>query len=202
MIEADAPVDGRRARTERGRLAVTTAMIDLVFEGYAPPTTEQVAERAGVSIASLFRYYESLEDLRTAVLDEYFRRYDHLFDVAQLGEGELADRVDRFVAARVTLYETTAPMARLARRLAAGHPELEERLRVVRSTLADQVRRHFAAELSHLGPAGRDDAVVVMSTMTSFEAWDQMRHHHQRTEAQTRRAWAAALEAILTTVAR
>ena len=61
-------IDGRRARRERGRLAVSDAVIDLVGEGNTDPTSEQVAERAGVSVASLFRYFETLEELRQETL--------------------------------------------------------------------------------------------------------------------------------------
>ena len=35
-------IDGRRARRERGREAVTDAMVDLVFEGHVSPTAEQI----------------------------------------------------------------------------------------------------------------------------------------------------------------
>ncbi len=56
---SDETVDGRRARRERGRIAVSDAVIDLAFEGNANPTAEQVAKRAGVSVASLFRYFET-----------------------------------------------------------------------------------------------------------------------------------------------
>lgn len=199
-ISADRPViDGRRARRERGRLAVTEATIDLVLEGRIPSSADEIAARAGVSPASLFRYFETLDDLRQATADRYFERYTHLFDVPGIGHGPLSDRIQRFVKARVSLHEITEPMARLTRLRAPEHLELDQRLRHVRATLSDQVRHHFDTELAELSAARRDDAVTVISTLTSFEAWDQARHDHSRSQQQIRRAWSATINGLLGT---
>jgi len=189
--------DGRRARRERGRLAVTEATIDLVLEGSIPPSAEQIAERAGVSAASLFRYFETLDDLRRATVDRYFERYTHVFEIPDIGVGALSDRIKRFTKARSSLHEMTEPMARLARLRAPEHVELDERLHLVRTTMSDQVRHHFDTELATRSPAQREDTVTVISTLTSFEAWDQARHDHQRSQQQISRAWSATITKIL-----
>ena len=64
MGERDTPIDGRRARRERGRSAVIDAAFALAEEGKIPLTTELVAERSGVSAASIFRYFDGLDDLQ------------------------------------------------------------------------------------------------------------------------------------------
>jgi AcrR family transcriptional regulator len=189
--------DGRRARRERGRLAVTEATIDLVLEGSIPPSAEQIAERAGVSAASLFRYFETLDDLRRATVDRYFERYTHVFEIPDIGVGALSDRIKRFTKARSSLHEMTEPMARLARLRAPEHVELDERLHLVRTTMSDQVRHHFDTELATRSPAQREDTVTVISTLTSFEAWDQARYDHQRSQQQISRAWSATITKIL-----
>lgn len=189
--------DGRRARRERGRVAVSEAMIDLVFEGNLPPSANQVAERAGVSIASLFRYFETLDDLRTEATEIYFERHGHLFDIDDIGEGSLHRRIDNFVRSRATLYETTEPMARLLRIRANEMDGANDLLQRVRATRADQVRHHFDHELRAMTNAVRDDLVAIIVTMTSFESWDQMRSGHGRTNRQIRRAWSAALDQLL-----
>jgi AcrR family transcriptional regulator len=195
-IEAGPPVDGRRARRERGRVAVSDAMVDLVFDGFAPPTAEQVAARAGVSVASLFRYFETLDDLRQHTMARFFERYDHLLDIPGIGHGPRADRIGRFVDVRLTYHETTAPMARLAR-TRADVDFARATIARVRATTADQIRNHFADELRQLTKAAGDDLVAVINTLTSFEAWDQMRHDADRSRNQTRRAWTGALAALL-----
>lgn len=189
--------DGRRARRERGRVAVSEAMIDLVFEGNIPPTAEQIAERAGVSIASLFRYFETLDELRRETTEIYFDRHGHLFEIDNVGEGTLEHRINSFVRSRTTLYETTEPMGRLMRVRANEVAEVGEMLHRARVTRADQIRHHFDAELRQLSPARRDDVVAIVVTLTSFESWDQMCNAHGRSHQQVRRAWTLALHHVL-----
>ena len=193
-------VDGRRARRQRGRLAVSEATIDLVFEGKVPPSADQVAERAGVSIASLFRYYETLDELRRETTELYFERHGHLFEVADIGEGTLEQRIGTFVSSRATLYETTEPMCRMVRLRANELSEVNDLLGLIRVARADQIHQHFDAELATLSPARGDDLVAVLVTLTSFESWDQMCHAHGRSHQQVRRAWTTALRQILDTV--
>ena len=191
-------VDGRRARRERGRAAVVDAMLDLVLEGVVPPSAQQVARRAGVSTASLFRYFDTLDDLREATTRLYFERFRDLFDVPHAGVGSLDERVQSFVDARVGLYDVVEPVARLARWRAVEVGDLDATLHLARATFADQIRHHFACELDELTRARRDDAVMLIATLTSFEAWDQSRHDHDRSPAQTRRAWSHAIRRLLT----
>lgn len=194
----ETPTDGRRARRERGRVAVTEAMIDLVLEGHVPPTADQIAARAGVSVASLFRYFETLDELRRVTTHQYFERFAHAFEIEQIGDGSLDERVDRFAASRISLYETVEPMARLARWKAREVNEVDETLRLVRATFVDQIRLHFAPELLAFSSAGVEDTVMVIATLTSFESWEQARHDHDRTAKQVRRAWAAAVRKVMT----
>jgi AcrR family transcriptional regulator len=168
-------VDGRRRRREQGRIAVVDAMIDLVLAGHTPPTAEQVATHAGVSTASVFRYFDNLDDLRRQGIQRYLERYDHLLDLPGIGEQGLAHRITTLVEARQRFYETIDPMARLARAQALAVPELDEALDRVRATLADQLREHFAAELEGLRPAQRHELVALVAVLTSYESWEQLR---------------------------
>jgi AcrR family transcriptional regulator len=176
---------------------VTEAMIDLVLEGHAPPTAEQVAARAGVSMASLFRYFETLDELRQETILHYLDRYAELFEIPAIGEGSLDERIDRLVAARVRLYENTEPMARFVRARAPEVPDLDAVLHRSRRMRAEQLRRHFAPELDPLTPARRDDLVALLCVVTSFESWLQLRDDHGRSTAQTRRTWTRAIEGLL-----
>ena len=169
-------VDGRRRRREQGRAAVVDAMIDLVLAGHTPPTADQVAARAGVSTASVFRYFESLDDLRRQGIRRYLERYDHLLDVPGIGEHGLGRRIATLVDARQRLYVTIEPMARLARAQALTVPELDEALGRVRATLADQLSEHFAVEFQELSPLRRRELVALVAALTSYESWEQLRH--------------------------
>lgn len=174
-MDGPAKVDGRRLRREQGRIAVVDAMIDLVLAGHTPPTADEIAARAGVSTASVFRYFDSLDDLRRDGIQRYLERYDHLLDVPDLGEHGLTRRIAGLVESRRQFYETIEPMARLARSQALTVPELDQALGRVRATLADQLSEHFAPELDRLRPARRRELVAVVAALTSYETWEQLR---------------------------
>ncbi len=193
-------VDGRRLRREKGRLAVIDAMIDLVFDGRAPFSAEQVAERAGVSQASVFRYFATLDELRYDAIQRYFERYSHLMAIPDIGEHSLSRRIGNLVEARVSYHEATEPMARLARRQAVEIGEVRETLGRVRSTLTDQLGQHFASELAALRPAARSERLAVIAALTSFESWDQLRAHGLD-RAEIVRALGQSLDRLLGTTA-
>lgn len=182
-------VDGRTRRRERGRAAVTDAMIELVLEGHLPPSAEQLAQRSGVSVASVFRYFDGLDDLRWSATEVYLQRYDHLFEVPDIGEGPLSDRIGRLVDARLRLYDVAGPMGRLVRIRSHDDATALANLTRLRHTYADQLRHHFDTELSIIASDERSDLVDAIATLTSFESWDHLRHHLHRDDADIRRAW-------------
>jgi AcrR family transcriptional regulator len=188
--------DGRRLRREQGRLAAIDAWIDLMLAGGPPPTAEQVAKRAGVSVASLHRYFDSLDQMRLVGLQRYLERIDHLLDIPDVGVGSLTSRVDRLVAARLDYHETTINVARTARRSAADIGAVGDTLRRIRSTLAEQLDQHFATELAALSDQARRERVAVLAALTSFETWDQLTEQGLDREA-IARAWADSLLALL-----
>ena len=194
---SETAIDGRRARRERGRRAVSEAMIDLVLDGHLPPTTDQIAERAGVSVASVFRYFDTLDDLRRDTTELYFDRFDHLFEISAIGEGTLDERIDRFVDTRATLYETTEPMCRLVRMRVHEVAAVGNMIELVIASRADQIRRHFDVELSAMTADHAHDTTAAISALTSFESWDQMCRILDRTPARARRTWAVHLRRML-----
>jgi AcrR family transcriptional regulator len=191
-----AEADGRRRRREVGRMAVVDAVSDQILDGEGQPTAEQIAERADVSVASVFRYFSSLDELRRVGVQRYFERIDHLLAIEAIGDGPLPRRIDNFVASRLEYYRLTEPMARVARHQAFVIDEMQASLQRVRATLSDQIEQHFAPELDRLRPAGRTDRLAVVAALTSFEAWDLM-HEQGLDRAAIRRAWRTHLAVIL-----
>jgi AcrR family transcriptional regulator len=172
-------VDGRRQRRERGRLHVVDTMIDVLLEEGepvtgGPATAEQIALRAGVSPASLFRYFANVDELRHHAIQRYLERYGHLMEIPELGEASRERRIETLVAARIRYHETVAPVARIVRRRARDAAEIRDTLGRIRSAMADQFRHHFAPELASLRPAARRELVAVLAALTSFESWDQL----------------------------
>lgn len=187
----------RTPASTRRRVRAIDAFIDLVLEGNLPPTTEQVAERADISLATLFRYFETLNVLRRDAALRMLERFP-LLRVSDVGEGPMRDRIERFAAIRVSLWEKVHLLARLQRSTVLQDPGAAQMVNFVRGVMADEVREHFAHELRGLTAAQRDDAVALIASLTSVESWEQFRHAYGRSPLQTRRAWAQAIDAILT----
>ncbi len=199
MTEAAAPppggFQGTPAATRR-RVRALDAFIDLVLEGNLPPTAEQVAERAGISMATFFRYFETLNTLRHDAAARMLERFP-LLHVPDPGQGPLRRRIERFVALRVELWEKVHLLARLQRSTVLQDPDAARMVDFVRGVMADQVREHFATELRERSAAQRDDAVALIAMLTSVESWEQFRNTYGRSPLQTRRAWTQAIDALL-----
>ena len=86
MSESSQSPHGDLARppaVSRRRLCAIDAFIDLVLEGNLPPTPKQVAERAGISMATFFRYFENLNDIRLSAAARMVERFP-LLEVEQM----------------------------------------------------------------------------------------------------------------------
>jgi AcrR family transcriptional regulator len=172
------PIDGRNQRRDRNRDAVVAALLELYREGETGPSAEQIAQRAGISARSLFRYFEDVDALvRTAIA----RQQHHLAPLYALDappELPVDERIERFVAARVRLLEGMGEVGRVARTLAARQPLILAELARVRHALRVQLAETFAPELGALPPAERRRALAAADVVVSWEAYDLM-HNDQ-----------------------
>lgn len=175
------------------------ALFSLLDEGSVSPAADEIAARAGVSVSSLFRYFDGLDDLQEQTIEAHFARFGPLFDVPDVGVGPTPDRIDRFVGARLDLYRTIAPVARLARARALENDLIASKLTETRAHLADQVREHFDPELSALPPARRQDVGDLVDALTSFESWDLLQTTHRRADREIRRSWIAGIASLFAT---
>lgn len=192
-----AALDGRRARRDRNRTAVVEAVYALLREGQVPLATEAIAERAGVSVSSVFRYFDGLDDLHKQTIELYFERCAPLFEIPGLGEGTFDARVSALVEARLALYRQIAPIARLARMRAPEYRRIADSLARTRSGMVRQIRRHFAPELAALGSAQAGEAVALVDVLTSYESWDLMRSGSRLSERRVGAAWTRGIRAVL-----
>ena len=188
--------DGRHARRDRNRDAVIDAMFELMAEGVRPLAAEAIAERAGVSASSIFRYFDGLHDLQQQTIERHMEQSGHLFEVRCIGEGSIDERIVNFVESRLTLYDSIAPVARVARSRAPEHPPLARQLANVRTRFRSQIRSHFGPEVESRPPGAAADLVDLLDALTSFEAWDLLRSGAGRSRARIRRAWVTGIGAL------
>jgi len=195
-MNSDEPIDGRRARRNKSRQAVIEAMFDLVQEGKAPPEVEDIAERAGVSVSSVFRNFDGIGDLQHQAVQWFQKQFWHLFEVNDADE-PLSDRLQSHVRSRVTMADEVGPLLRLARARAVDHEKMAGSTATVRAQMANQTRQRFANEIRQLSPAQAGNLTALIDATTSLEAYEVMAAAHARTNRQIATAWVRALEAVL-----
>jgi AcrR family transcriptional regulator len=193
------PTDGRNLRRDRNRDAVVTALLGLYREGNLGPNADEIAERAGISVRSLFRYFDDVDTLVRAAIA---RQQEHLaplyaFDASV--DQPLAERVDRFVAGRVRLLEGMGEVGRVARALAARQPLILAELARIRGALRRQLTDLFAAELDQLPPAERATTAAAADVVASWESFDLMRNDQGLSRDDAAAAMGAALRRLLDT---
>ena len=171
-------------------------MFALVREGKIPPSADDVAARAGVSVSSLFRNFDGLHDLQRQALERSQANFAHLFVVADADQ-QRSVRIRSHVSARIELLESASGLLRVGRSRALDHEPLVAGLARLRGRLADQTRQRFATEIDQLTPAEAANLVALIDATTSPEAFDLMCAAHSRTSRQISKTWITALDALL-----
>ncbi len=189
--------DGRRARRERGRQAVVDAAFALILEDGIPPSAHDVAERAGVSVSSVFRNFDGLADLQGQALDRFRSRYAHFVAARPAPGADLDSRIGFFVRHRIHLYEQAGPLLMLARMRAVDHATMTEAVAGNRAALAAQTRECFRAEIAGRTTTDASDLVSLLDALTSPESFDLMTRTHGRSARQITRSWRVALQELI-----
>src|SRR6478735_4764996 len=112
------PVDRRRLRTERGRELVVSALLAFFDEGESQPGAARIAERAGVSERSVFRYFDDLDSLAAEAVARQIARTRDLF-AAPDDAGGLDRRIRALVEQRMTIHDRVAVVSAAGRRIEA-----------------------------------------------------------------------------------
>jgi AcrR family transcriptional regulator len=167
-----AVADGRTRRRLRNREAVVDAILDLLGEGHAQPTSAQVSERSGVSLRSIFRLFDDMESLHRAAIARQAERVSALMTPLP-STGPVAERVAALADSRAVVLEAMTPVRRLAVRLAPTSPPLAAELARAAGAFRAQVAEVFATEVA--APGGGTGLLDALDVATSWEAWERLR---------------------------
>jgi AcrR family transcriptional regulator len=165
----DRPLDGRTARSLRTREAIVDATIALVDEGDLRPTAPRVADKAGVSVRSIFQHFADLETLHAAVAERLVERVSALV-LAVPSELPLDERLDRLVRQRCALLEAVTPIRRAAGVHGPFSEEITARLRAGQAFLREEAETTFAPELN-----GDPDRLDALDAALSWATWEGLR---------------------------
>lgn len=160
--------DGRHRRSDRSRAQIIEAMFALVGEGYVTPTAEQVAERAGISLRTMFRHFADMETLYGGMADRAELEYADWLEpfTAETWQARLAQMIDR----RLSTYERLMPYKHAVDAHRHASPTIQ-RNHTARLAL---MRQRLEAILP---PAIKGEATQLetIDLMMSFEAWQRLR---------------------------
>jgi len=164
--------DGRLARSERTRRAIVEALRALIIGGDLRPTAPRVAERAGVSVRTVWQHFEDVE----ALLVEAGRRDLEIaggYLVPIDSSLPYAQRVQMLVDARARMYEAMAPVWRAARLHAPFSAQLRINRDIFMRLAREEVEQVFATEL-----ADSDDRETFLDALliaSAWAAWESLR---------------------------
>lgn len=185
IVDPTPPIDGRTLRSLRTREAIVDATIGLLEEGDLRPTAPRVAERAGVSVRSVFQHFDDLETLHASVAERLVDRVAVLL-VPVAPDLPLDERLDRFVHQRALLLEAVTPIRRAADVHGPFSSEITARLRDGQAFLRDELVRTFGPELDRAGDE-RADLLDGLDAVLSWATWEGLRAGMGRDQATAER---------------
>jgi len=190
--------DGRRLRRALNREAVVDALLDLYGEGNLRPSTDEIAERAGISPRSLFRYFEDADDLAGEAVTRQLGRAMPLLPLAVGPDAPFDLRVAALVDQRLRLFTTLGQAAQVSRLRAPFQPRLAKSLREGRRFLRSQVRTLFVSELMAMTDDEAEASLATADVLASFESYQLLTGDQGLQVDEARSVLVAALAALLT----
>jgi AcrR family transcriptional regulator len=195
--ESDGSTDGRTMRRTRNRTAVISALLEMIREGNLHPGAAEIAERAGVSHRSIFRYFDDLNDLVRTAIDQAFRDAQPLSSIRELGSGDFDERVAALVDTRLALFEFVNGPMQLAKMRAYSIPSIDTELAAVAEHFREQIREHFATELAGVDRPEREYLVDGALVLTGYDSYSTHIRLLGSSRERIRAAWIAAIGALM-----
>jgi AcrR family transcriptional regulator len=165
-------------------------MLELVRNGEAAPSAEQVADQAGVGRRTVFRLFSDMEGVYREIHALMVNRLKPMF-LAPFSGRTWRDRLDEIVERRARMYEEMLPIksASDAHRYRSHFLQTEHRklTKLQRETLLAALPPSIVAQ---------PDAVEALDLLLSFESWRRLR---QEQNLSTKRS-AAVLKHMLSSL--
>jgi AcrR family transcriptional regulator len=168
------PADGRSARSHRTRLVIVDAMRALHVEGDLRPTAPRIADRAGVSLRTVWQQFGDMETL----LVEAIRRDNEILRslIEQIEPSQpLAGRIAEFVGQRCRILEQMSPTWRAARLHDSQSEPLRQNKKRALATAKAELEQIFARELHQLPSARRRQLSAGLHAISIWPFWESLR---------------------------
>lgn len=192
------PVDGRAARAARTRAAIVDATVALVDEGDLRPTGPRIAERAGVSVRSIFQHFDDLDSLFTAIGGRQLERIMAVVAPIDPAAGSEARRAE-LVRQRCRINELASPMNRAAMVHAPTSATIGSMFSAGNRAIRDFVAAALAPEMAAAGD--RQPALLdLVAGAVGWPQWNVMRSVEGRSVEEATAAVAAMVDLALDAV--
>jgi AcrR family transcriptional regulator len=188
-------IDGRLLRSERTRLTIIEAYLALLCRRSVMPTAAQIAEQAGCSTRSIFERFSDLDALSLATADHAIIQ-SQADVMARHVDGDRPTRIYSHVKTRAFACEKWLPLWRIVT-AQDQIAELKSRVVLVRLANIARIKLMYAQELSSLPDTARNQLLIALAALTSFESWDQMRHCHGLSVEVAQDVWRSAIDRML-----
>ena len=178
---------------ERGRLTrekIVLALLDLIRAGNLSPTSEDVAQYAGVGHRTVFRHFQDMESL----FEEMNAKVRSLAQpvLAEIArEGPLTMRLEQLVARRAAVFEQITPYYLSGEIRLHSSPTVQR----ARAQFATQQRRQLLACLPEAG--ARPDVAPAIELLTSMDGWLRLRRTQGLSVNQSKLAVTTAVSLLL-----
>lgn len=170
-VKKTAQKDGRRARGERMKTAILRTTLVMVKEGNLIPRAQQIADRAGVGIRSVFRHFEDMESLHSSFVQLINEDYPERVEEIDHSLSTI-ERITRLIEQRVETWELRSNM------YLSAHVQFWRSKTISRNYARAQTEQRenlaeWLPELQKLDPTAHESA----NAIASFEMWNRLRQH-------------------------
>lgn len=185
--------DGRRARSERSRQKIIDALFTLVQSGEMKPSAARVAETADVSLRTVFRHFEEIDDLYREMAVQCRERLLPAFD-EPYSSTKWKDQLVEHAERRIRVFEEIMYL-----RICT------ESRRFKSDILMADYQRHFEMERQGLARVlpdkiKRDRKIAAsLDVALCFESYRRLRQESEFSVAEARDAILDMLDIILAT---
>ncbi|MFC4124642.1 TetR/AcrR family transcriptional regulator [Nocardia rhizosphaerae] len=162
------PSQQRSVQTRRWILAAAAHVF--AEHGYGAGTTNRIAERAGVSIGSLYQYFPNKDSILSALMDEHLERGTSVLTerLAPGLPGELDDVLRLFVAATIDTHRADPKLHQVLFEEAPRSPTLLARLHETEQFVVEMVTYLLTDHPQVSVPDTRLAARIVVATVESL----------------------------------
>lgn len=169
-----------------------------MFEsGAKNPKMEDLAEAAGVSVRSAYRYFSKVDEVIEAAMVVNMSRYGGLFELENIGQGSMTDRIHRLVRARVSLIVGAYPMITSVLKHVNEDSTIGRQVRWRMQHVFMQNTEMFSAEFSRMTAVESRQLSATIDNLLGYYSVDAMLNRLGLSVEETEAALVRSLELLL-----